>query len=95
MQGGVEVKLPSFLTSAPGSEWLASRHDCGVHCIGGWVGPKAGLNVLENRKTFCPYRDSTAGPSSQERNCYTGYATPAPIIIIIIIIIIINSAQCV
>jgi hypothetical protein len=46
---------PQFLTSAlDGGEWSASRHGCftpggrdaGTHWIGGWLGPRIGLDVL-------------------------------------------------
>jgi hypothetical protein len=29
-----------------------------THCMGGWVGLRAGLDVVEKIKIFCPYRDS-------------------------------------
>jgi hypothetical protein len=57
--GGVEVYIHVFLTSAlVGGEWSASRpcrftpgeRDPGTHWIGGWVGPKAGLDDVERRK---------------------------------------------
>jgi hypothetical protein len=47
------------LTSAlAGGEWSASRPGRFIpekraprtHCIGGWVGPRAGLHVVEKRK---------------------------------------------
>jgi hypothetical protein len=50
---GVEVYLHVFLTSVPdGGEWSASRPGrftpgekaAGTHWIGGWVGPRAGLD---------------------------------------------------
>jgi hypothetical protein len=50
---------PSFLTSTlDGGEWSASRPGrftperkaAGTHCIGAWVGPRAGLDVVEKRK---------------------------------------------
>jgi hypothetical protein len=52
---------PSFLTSVlDGGEWSASPHPPsrfiltdkapGTHRIGGWVGPKAGLEAVEMRK---------------------------------------------
>jgi hypothetical protein len=57
--GGVGVYLHAFLTSAlDGGEWLASRPGrftrsvkaSSVHWIRGWVGPRAGLDVVEERK---------------------------------------------
>jgi hypothetical protein len=33
----------------------------GTHCIGVWVGPKAGVGVCGKSR---PYRDSIPGPSS-------------------------------
>jgi hypothetical protein len=52
----VNVQINVFLTSEiVGSEWSASR-PCSftteervsdIHWLGGWVGPRAGLNVME------------------------------------------------
>jgi hypothetical protein len=52
--GVVDVQIHIFLNSAlAGGEWSASRL-CrfipGTHWIGGWVGPRAGLENLEKRK---------------------------------------------
>jgi hypothetical protein len=33
----------------------------GTHCIGGWVGPRAGLDGCEKSR---PHQDSIPGPSS-------------------------------
>jgi len=33
----------------------------GTHCIGGWAGPRAGLDDVEN---LAPHRDSIPGPPS-------------------------------
>jgi hypothetical protein len=50
--GGI---APRILTSAlDGGEWSASRPNCFIcrekapatHCIGGWVGPIAGLDMV-------------------------------------------------
>jgi hypothetical protein len=42
---------PLFLTSAlDGGEWLASHTShftLGTHWIGGWVGPRAGLDAVK------------------------------------------------
>jgi len=35
-----------------------------THWIGGWVGPRASLDVLEKIKIPCPYKDLNPGPSS-------------------------------
>jgi hypothetical protein len=57
--GGVDVEIHVFLTLAlAGSEWLASRpyrftpgeRAPGNHWIGGWVGPRDGLDDVEKRK---------------------------------------------
>jgi hypothetical protein len=57
--GGVDIYIHIFLTSAPvGGEWSASRpgrftpgeRAPGTHWIGGWVGPRAGLDNVEKRK---------------------------------------------
>jgi hypothetical protein len=54
--GGVEILV--LLTSAL-VEWTASRSDrftpgeraAGTHCIGGWVGPRAGLDDVEKKNS--------------------------------------------
>jgi hypothetical protein len=45
--------FPSFLTSAPRWGELSvsspSRLTPGIHCIGGWVGPRTGFGTVKNR----------------------------------------------
>jgi hypothetical protein len=57
--GGVDVYIHIFLTLAlAGGEWSASRPGCfirrerapGTHWIGGWLGPRTGLDDVEKRK---------------------------------------------
>jgi hypothetical protein len=57
--GGVGVYTHIYLTSPlDGAEWLGSRPGRftseekypGTHWIGGWVGPRAGLDDSEKRK---------------------------------------------
>jgi hypothetical protein len=39
--------------------------DRGTHYIGGWMGPGAGLDVIEERKICCSYQNSNpVSPSS-------------------------------
>jgi len=40
---------------------FSPRKGHGTHCIGGWVGPSAGLDGYEKSR---PQRDSIPGPSS-------------------------------
>jgi hypothetical protein len=51
MYGGVDVQFHVFLTMAlVGGEWSASRpgrFTPGTHWIGGWVGPRAGLDNVK------------------------------------------------
>lgn len=42
---------------APATLPLGSK--LSTHLIGGWVGPTASLNVLENKNIFCPDRIET------------------------------------
>ena len=68
----VEVYLHSFLTSElDGGGWSTSlsarfilRNDPGTRRIGGWVGPRDGLEILENRKNSLLCQDSNTEPSS-------------------------------
>jgi hypothetical protein len=57
----------SFLTSAlDWGEWSASHPAAlcpgertpGIHCTGGWVGPRAGLDTDARGKILCPCRGS-------------------------------------
>jgi hypothetical protein len=57
--GGVDVYIHIFFTSAlVGGQWSASRpcrftlreRSLGTHWIGGWVGPRAGLDDVEKKK---------------------------------------------
>jgi hypothetical protein len=64
---GNGVIAPRNLTSAlDGGEWSASRpgrftpreRAPGTHWIGGWLGPRAGLDTVVNRKIPSPRRES-------------------------------------
>jgi hypothetical protein len=68
----VEVQLHVFLTSAlDGGEWSTSRPGCftageidpSSHWIGGWVGPKVGLDRLQKRheSLHCSCWESNVG----------------------------------
>jgi hypothetical protein len=58
---GVEVHLHAFLTSPPDAgEWSASQagrftpreRAPGTHWIGGWVGPRAGLDAVAKTESI-------------------------------------------
>ena len=49
-----------------------------THWIGGWVGPRASLDILKKRKVFCSCQDWNPRPSSPQRRCYANYTTLAP-----------------
>jgi hypothetical protein len=53
---GVDLEIHIFLAPALiGSEWSASRpgrFTPGTHWIEGWMGPRAGLDDVEKRKSF-------------------------------------------
>jgi hypothetical protein len=67
-RGGVEVRLHTFLTTARGGvEWSASspgRFTSDTHWIGGWVGPRTGLNAAQKRTNSALDRDRTPIPRS-------------------------------
>jgi hypothetical protein len=66
-----------FLTSAlVGGEWSTSRH--GTHWIGGWVGPRIGLDNVKNRKSLT-FRNSNSDSSTFQpvASRYTDCAIPA------------------
>jgi hypothetical protein len=61
-------KTPPFLASAlDGNEGSASRParlTPGTHCIGRWVGPKAGLNAMEKREIL-PFPEIERRPADR------------------------------
>jgi hypothetical protein len=65
---GSGVQLHAFLTSAlDGGEWSASRprrfspreRAPGAHWIGGWLGPRTGLDTVMKRKIPSSRRESS------------------------------------
>jgi prepilin signal peptidase PulO-like enzyme (type II secretory pathway) len=66
----------SLTSELDGGEWSASRHGRftprervpGTHWIGGWVGPRAFLNAVVNRKIPSPHR--TLEPRSSSPALY-------------------------
>jgi hypothetical protein len=73
MDGGVEVEIHVFLTSAQdGREWSVSRPGnftpqgitSVAYWIGGWLGPRTDLDAVEKIKAFCPCWKSNPAPSA-------------------------------
>jgi hypothetical protein len=76
--GGSGGISPPFLTSTLyGGEWSASRLcrftpreiDPGTHWVGGWVGPRVGLDAAEKRKTLTPDGNPTLAVQLLLRRC--------------------------
>jgi hypothetical protein len=61
-----------WLTSRPGHTTPPSTNPSN-HWIGGWMGSRVGMEVLENKKLSCPYRDSIPGPSIPKPTRYADY----------------------
>jgi hypothetical protein len=63
---------PLFLTSSlDGGEWSSSRPDRftpGTHMMGGWVGSRAGLGVVEKRKIL--HRESNPACPARSPSLY-------------------------
>jgi hypothetical protein len=63
---GVEVYLHALASALDGGEWSVPRPGRfthsermpGTHLIGGWMGPRAGLNSVSKRKILGPCQKS-------------------------------------
>jgi hypothetical protein len=64
---GVVVEIHVFFTLALGAGQRPasrpSRFTTGTHWIGGWVGPRTGVEDVENWDNSWPYRDSNSDSS--------------------------------
>jgi hypothetical protein len=81
----VEVQRHAFLTSTlEGGEWTASHpgrltpgeRASGTPWVGGWVGPRAGLDAVEKRKISSPRRESNPRTPNVQPwlwKCSSGY----------------------
>ena len=70
---------------------LYPRERSGTHCLGGWVGPRAGLDRCGKSH---PHRDSIPGPFSPQRvDIATTISRPIIIIIIIVVALFASKAR--
>jgi hypothetical protein len=90
-----------FLTHGTRRGWVVSitprprftpgQRAPGTHCTGGWVGPRAGLDVEVRGKILCLCRGSNPGSPVRGQLLYW-LMYPAPILTIFFFIITINIA---
>ena len=82
--GGIEVSFYLILTLALGGGKWSTSHCTNLtvlqtatrtHWIGGWVGPRSSLDVLEERKISCPCWELNPRSSTPY---YINYTTPPP-----------------
>jgi hypothetical protein len=83
----------SLTFALDGSEWSASRpgrftpreRPPGAHWIGGWAGPRAGLNAASKSKISNSRRESNPRTLIVQPvdNRYTDWATPAPDLVLL------------
>lgn len=59
-----EVKFGFCFTHRQDQTKLKLGNNPGTHCIGGWVGPGAGLDVMEKRRISCFYQESKPNSSA-------------------------------
>jgi hypothetical protein len=76
MREWVYSSTHSLTSALEGGEWWASRHGRynpmvrapGIHYIGGWVGPRAGVDAVMKRKVPSPRRESNP-PNPDRPDC--------------------------
>jgi hypothetical protein len=78
MGGGDGGTGPIFLTTAlDGCEWSSSRLYRFTHQETAsdthWVGPRAGLDAVEEREIFCPYREPNSDFSAVQPTAQSLY----------------------
>jgi hypothetical protein len=83
--GWEEVQLLLFLNLGTRRGWVVTitprprftpwKRAPGTHCIGGWVGPRAGLDAEVRGKILCLCRRSNSGRPVRSQTLY--WATPA------------------
>jgi hypothetical protein len=54
--------LPYLLLTVTVIMFMSTEVTPDTHCIGGWVGPRAGLDAEARRKTLYPCLESKPGP---------------------------------
>jgi hypothetical protein len=83
----VRIAPPFLASEINGGEWSASRSGrfipgeraTGTHWIGGWVGPRAGVDTEVKKKIFCSYHESDPGIAARSLSLYQlSYSSPNP-----------------
>jgi hypothetical protein len=69
--------MHSLTSALDGGEWSVScpgrftprKRAPGIHCVGGWVGPRSGLDTVSKRKIPSPHQESSNLKEISELNC--------------------------
>jgi hypothetical protein len=96
VSGSGSIAPQLFILALDGDELSASRTFCftpgdttpSTHCIGGWVGPRSGLDATEKRKFFeeylIPEDDTLHNHCCENLKSYTENCLPLQMLIVVI-----------
>jgi hypothetical protein len=80
VSGGIDPLVGGEWTASREGRFTAGERPPGTHCIGGWVGPRAGLDRLDDveKRKFLSLSGLELRPLGRPASRYTDCAIPAP-----------------